>query len=110
MPMAGEARPLAPAFLHVRSRKDVIMRYSLIDSDKAPDPPPERNDGRAGDAEALVQFKLLNRGFNAHDARRDPPYDIVVDVVKGRSKAARGSWDFRVIRGNWRSAAGTYRR
>jgi hypothetical protein len=77
-----------------------------------------RNDVRTGDAaEALVLFKLLNWGCNAHDARRDLPYDIVVDVgdgrvcrvqVKGRSNAVRGRWDFRATRGNWRSATGTY--
>jgi hypothetical protein len=59
----------------------------------------------------------LHWGWNAHDARRDLPYDIVVDIgegricrvqVKGRSKATRGRWEYRVSRGNWRSATGTY--
>ena len=60
-------------------------------------------------------FKLLNWGFNAHDARRDLAYDVVVDLggrlcrvqVKGRSRAVNGRWDYRAIRGNWRSATGT---
>ncbi len=94
-----------------------MTQYTLFDSDKAPDPRPVRNDVRTGDAaEALVLFKLLSWGYDAHDARRDLPYDIVVDLggsicriqVKGRSHAARGRWDFRAIRGNWRSATGTY--
>lgn len=77
-----------------------------------------RNDVRTGDAaEALVIFKLLKWGHDAHDARRDLPYDIVVDTgdgricrvqVKGRRQADRGTWSFRAIRGNWRSATGTY--
>jgi hypothetical protein len=77
-----------------------------------------RNDVRTGDAaEAFVIAKLLKWGYDAHDARRDLPYDVVVDVgdgricrvqVKGRRHADRGAWNFRAIRGNWRSATGTY--
>ena len=73
---------------------------------------------RTGDvAETLVLFKLLNMGYDAHDARRDLPYDIVVDVgggricrvqVKGRRQGVRGRFDFRAQRGDWRSATGTY--
>ncbi len=94
-----------------------MTQYSLFDSNKTPDPRPVRNDVRTGDAaEALVLFKLLSWGYDAHDARRDLPYDIVVDLggricrvqVKGRSHGTRGRWDYRVTRGNWRSATGTY--
>ena len=79
---------------------------------------PPRNDVRVGDAaEAFVIAKLLKWGFDAHDARRDLPYDVVVDIgdsricrvqVKGRNKANSGLWQYRAIRGNWRSATGTY--
>lgn len=77
-----------------------------------------RNDVRTGDAaEAFVIAKLLKWGYDAHDARRDLPYDVVVDdgigsicriQVKGRGCATKGSWGFRALRGNWRSATGTY--
>jgi hypothetical protein len=77
-----------------------------------------RNDVRTGDAaEAFVIAKLLKWGFDAHDARRDLPYDVVVDVgdgricrvqVKGRGRARDCIWHFRALRGNWRSATGTY--
>jgi hypothetical protein len=77
-----------------------------------------RNDVRTGDAaEAFVIAKLLKWGYDAHDARRDLPYDVVVDVgngricrvqVKGRGRASNGAWSFRAQRGNWRSATGTY--
>ena len=44
-----------------------------------------RNDVRTGAAaEAFVIAKLLKWGFDAHDARRDLPYDVVVDVGDGR--------------------------
>lgn len=79
---------------------------------------PSRNDVRTGDAaEAFVIAKLLKWGFDAHDARRDLPYDVVVDIgdgricrvqVKGRTQASGGFWPYRAIRGNWRSATGTY--
>lgn len=80
---------------------------------------PPRNDVRTGDAaEAFVIAKLLKWGYDAHDTRRDPPYDVVVDLgdgrfcrvqVKGRRHAdQRGLWQFRAMRGNWRSATGTY--
>jgi len=79
----------------------------------------ERNDVRTGDAaEAFVIAKLLKWGYDAHGARRDPPYDVVVDMgdgrfcrvqVKGRRQAdSSGGWQFLAIRGNWRSATGTY--
>ena len=93
-------------------------QYSFFDDDPPRRQSEARNDVRKGDAaEALALFKLLNWGWDAHDARRDLPYDIVVDVgegricrlqVKGRTKAVRGRWDYRVTRGNWRSATGTY--
>jgi hypothetical protein len=77
-----------------------------------------RNDVRTGDAaEAFVIAKLLKWGFDAHDARRDLPYDVVVDIgrgricriqVKGRNQPNGGIWQYRAIRGNWRSATGTY--
>jgi len=82
---------------------------------------PKRNDVRKGDAaEAYVIAKLLNWGFDAHDSRRDLPYDVVVDLgpdfpgrilriqVKGCSRDKRGTWQFHIGRGNWRSATGTY--
>jgi len=77
-----------------------------------------RSDIRSGDAaELFVIAKLLKAGFNAHDARRDAPYDIGVDLgkgrhcrvqVKGRERAHHGKWDFRFVRGNPRTGAGTY--
>jgi|RhiMethySRZTD1v2_1073278.scaffolds.fasta_scaffold1695519_2 PD-(D/E)XK nuclease superfamily protein len=77
-----------------------------------------RNDVRKGDAaEAFVIAKLLSWGYDAHDARRDLPYDVLVDLgpgrvcrlqVKCRSHAQNDRWSYRVIRGNWRSATGTY--
>ena len=77
-----------------------------------------RSDVRFGDAaEAFVIAKLLKAGFDAHGARRDAPYDIGVDLgkgrycrvqVKGRERAHHGKWDFRFVRGNPRTGAGTY--
>jgi hypothetical protein len=77
-----------------------------------------RSDIRLGDAaEAFVIAKLLKAGFDAHGARRDAPYDIGVDLgkgrycrvqVKGRKCAHQGKWDFRFVRGNPRTGAGTY--
>ena len=77
-----------------------------------------RSNIRSGDAaEAFVIAKLLKAGFEAHDARRDAPYDIGVDLgkgrycriqVKGRERAHHGKWDFRFVRGNPRTGAGTY--
>jgi PD-(D/E)XK endonuclease len=79
---------------------------------------PARSDIRLGDAaEAFVIAKLLKAGFDAHGARRDAPYDVSVDLgegrycrvqVKGRERAHRGKWDFRFVRGNPRTGAGTY--
>jgi hypothetical protein len=79
---------------------------------------PVRSDIRSGDAaEAFVIAKLLKAGFDAHGARRDAPYDIGVDLgngrycrvqVKGRERAHHGKWDFRFVRGNPRTGAGTY--
>jgi len=77
-----------------------------------------RSNIRSGDAaEAFVIAKLLKAGFEAHDARRDAPYDVGVDLgkghicriqVKGRERAHRGKWDFRFVRGNPRTGAGAY--
>ena len=93
-------------------------QFSLFERDAPIRPLVIRNDVRAGDAaEAFVIAKLLKWGYDAHDARRDLPYDVVVDVgcgricriqVKGRGHSARARWSFRSIRGNWRSATGTY--
>ena len=79
---------------------------------------PARRDIRLGDAtEAFVIAKLLKAGFDAHGARRDAPYDVGVDLgegrycrvqVKGRERAHHGKWDFRFVRGNPRTGAGTY--
>jgi hypothetical protein len=44
-----------------------------------------RNDVRKGDAaEMYVIAKLLSWGYDAHDARRDLPYDVLVDLGPGR--------------------------
>ncbi len=83
-------------------------------------PPPfnQRNDVRKGDAaEMYIIAKLLSWGYDAHDARRDLPYDVFVDLgpsricrlqVKCRSYSQNDRWTYRVVRGNWRSATGTY--
>ena len=95
------------------------MQLSLFGDDRpCPALPAVRNDVRTGDAaELLVLFKLLKLGYDAHDARRDAPYDVAVDLrdgrvcrvqVKGRDHAHKSKWDFRFTRGNWRSATGTY--
>src|SRR4051794_24911810 len=93
-------------------------QYSLFDDDQPRRQPEARNDVLTGDAgEALTLYKLRKNGWNAHDVSRDLPYDIVVDVgdglicrvqVKTSRKAVRGCWNYRVTRGNWRSATGTY--
>lgn len=80
--------------------------------------PSRRNDVRKGDAaEMYVIAKLLSWGYDAHDARRDLPYDVFVDLgpgricrlqVKCRSYPQNDRWTYRVVRGNWRSATGTY--
>jgi hypothetical protein len=85
---------------------------------RAPSVPNRRNDVRKGDAaEMFVIAKLLSWGYDAHDARRDLPYDVIVDLgssricrlqVKCRSFAKNDRWPYHVIRGNWRSATGTY--
>jgi hypothetical protein len=94
------------------------MQLSLFYDGSAKPRTSIRNDVRTGDAaEAFVIAKLLKWGYDAHDARRDLPYDVVVDIgdgricrvqVKGRRHADRAAWSFRAIRGNWRSATGTY--
>jgi hypothetical protein len=94
------------------------MQYLLFDDDKAPDPRPVRNDVMLGDAaEAFTIAKLLKWGFDAHDARRDAPYDVGVDLrdgricrvqVKGQGQARQGKWDFRLVRGNPRTGTGSY--
>jgi len=78
----------------------------------------QRNDVRKGDAaEMYVIAKLLSWGYDAHGARRDMPYDVFVDLgrsricrlqVKCRSHAKNDRWAYHAIRGNWRSATGTY--
>jgi hypothetical protein len=95
-----------------------MLQFSLFDDpNETLKPRLTRNDVRAGDAaEALVLFKLLNAGFDAHDTRRDLPYDIVVDLqglilrvqVKGRSRPVRGRWEYRFVRGNPRTGSGSY--
>ena len=85
---------------------------------RAPSVPDRRNDVRKGDAaEMYVIAKLLSWGYDAHDARRDLPYDVFVDLgpsricrlqVKCRSYSQNDRWTYRVVRGNWRSATGTY--
>lgn len=85
---------------------------------QAPTVPNRRNDVRKGDAaEMYVIAKLLSWGYDAHDARRDLPYDVLVDFgpgricrlqVKCRSHPKNDRWSYRVMRGNWRSATGTY--
>ena len=52
---------------------------------QVPSVPTRRNDVRKGDAaEMFVIAKLLSWGFDAHDARRDLPYDVLVDLGPGR--------------------------
>lgn len=94
------------------------MQFNLFDTPPIRTEKTTRNDVMTGDAaEALVIFKLLRDGYDAHDARRDAPYDVGVDLrdgrilrvqVKGHQRARNGRWDFRFTRGNWRSATGTY--
>ena len=95
-----------------------MTQLSFFDND------PQRTSGARkatsviGDAaEAFVIAKLLKAGFNVDGARRDASYDISVDLghgrycriqVKGRERATRGKWDFRFVRGNPRTGAGTY--
>ena len=89
------------------------------DNDKAKPKAVARNDVRTGDAaEALVKFKLLALGYDAHESRRDAAYDLAVDLhdgrvvrvqVKGCSKSARGRWGYRFVRGNPRTGSGSYR-
>jgi hypothetical protein len=76
-----------------------------------------RNDVRTGKSgEHLVLAKLTRWGFDAHDAPQDAAYDVIVDhnqrvlrlQVKTRSEASGSSWSYRIQRGNWRSATGTY--
>jgi hypothetical protein len=79
---------------------------------------PARSDIRIGDAaEAFVIAKLLKAEFDAYNARRDAPYDVGVDLgkgrycrvqVKGRERAFYGKWDFCFVRGNPRTGGGTY--
>jgi hypothetical protein len=95
-----------------------MAQLSLFAEDIQQPARPARSDIRLGDAaEAFVIAKLLKAGFDAHGARRDAPYDVGVDLgngrycrvqVKGRERAHRGKWDFRFVRGNPRTGAGTY--
>jgi hypothetical protein len=80
-------------------------------------PARKRNDVRTGKSgEHLVLAKLTRWGFDAHDAPQDAPYDVIIDYagtiirvqVKTRSHASGALWHYRVQRGNWRSATGTY--
>jgi hypothetical protein len=85
------------------------------------DPPTklnQRNYVRKGDAaEMYVIAKLLSWGYDAHGARRDLPYDVLVDLGSGRicrlqlkcrSQPKNDRWTYHAVRGNWRSATGTY--
>ena len=95
-----------------------MAQLSLFAEDIRQPARPARSDIRLGDAaEAFVIAKLLKAGFDAHGARRDAPYDIGVDLgkgrycrvqVKGRDRAHQGKWDFRFVRGNPRTGGGTY--
>jgi len=76
-----------------------------------------RNDVRTGrSGEHLVLAKLTRWGFDAHDAPQDAAYDVIVDLagkiirvqVKTKSEPSGSAWNYRVQRGNWRSATGTY--
>src|SRR3954454_4834991 len=63
-------------------RKLMSDQYSFFDDDPPRRQSEARNDVRKGDAaEALVLFKLLNWGWDAHDARRDLPYQPVDEVL-----------------------------
>jgi hypothetical protein len=64
----------------------------------------------------LAEHRLALLGAD-HGARRDASYDVGVDLgkgrycriqVKGRERAHHGKWDFRFVRGNPRTGAGTY--
>jgi len=95
-----------------------MAQLSLFAEDIRPPAKQARSNIRSGDAaEAFVIAKLLKAGFDAHGARRDAPYDIVVDLgkghhcrvqVKGRERAQHGKWNFRFVRGNPRTGAGAY--
>lgn len=95
-----------------------MTQYSFFDSEPTPTSRPIRNDVMLGDAaEAFTIAKLLKWGFDAHDARRDAPYDVGVDLrdgricriqVKGQGQARQGKWDFRLVRGNPRTGTGSY--
>src|SRR5262245_8840699 len=111
----------APARMTTRAvtaaRTYHMVQLTLFEVDTQP-ASQVRSDIRLGDAaEAFVIAKLLKAGFDAHGARRDAPYDVGVDLgcgrycriqVKGRERALRGKWDFRFVRGNPRTGAGTY--
>jgi hypothetical protein len=95
------------------------MQLSLFNDDRSPPVSrTERNDVRTGDAaEAFVIAKLLKWGYDAHNARRDSPYDVGVDLrdgricrvqVKGCGKAVHGRWNYRLVRGNPRTGSGSY--
>ena len=95
-----------------------MVQLTLFAEDIQPPARQGRSDIRLGDAaEAFVIAKLLKAGFDAHGARRDAPYDVGVDLgkgrycrvqVKGRERAHHEKWDFRFVRGNPRTGAGTY--
>jgi hypothetical protein len=95
-----------------------MIQLTLFAEDIRPPARQARSNIRLGDAaEAFVLAKLLKAGFDAHDARRDAPYDIGVDLgkgrycrvqVKGRERAHHGKWEFRFVRGNPRTGTGAY--
>ena len=95
-----------------------MVQLSLFAEDIRQPARPARSDIRLGDAaEAFVIAKLLKAGFDAHGARRDAPYDVGVDLgkgrycriqVKGRERPHHGKWYFRFVRGNPRTGTGTY--
>ena len=95
-----------------------MVQLPLFEAATLPTPPRERrNDVRtAKSGEHLVLAKLTRWGYDAHDAPQDAAYDVIVDhhgrviriQVKTRSEASGSSWNYRVMRGNWRSATGTY--
>ena len=87
-------------------------------SNAGPSSATTRNDVRTGDAaETLVIYRLLMLDYDAHNSRRDAAYDVVVDLHNGRvlriqvkscSKAVRGRLNYRFVRGNPRTGAGSY--
>jgi hypothetical protein len=100
------------------STKGIQLSLFPANDNDPPGTKPKRNDIRNGDAaEAYVLAKLLRAGLDAHPARRDAPYDLVVDLgngrycrieVKGQERAQRGKYYFEFKRGNPRTGNGSY--